>query len=74
MPINAFRFGHTPNSVEKKAPNNLENYKELRECYFARQLSPFLARYSSQAKLDLHRFLTSFQPLMWSVALNCYER
>jgi len=26
MPINAFRFGHMPNSVEKKTPNNLENY------------------------------------------------
>jgi CubicO group peptidase (beta-lactamase class C family) len=25
MPINAFRFGHMPNSVEKKTPNNLEN-------------------------------------------------
>jgi len=26
MPISAFRFGHhTPNSVAKKAPNNLEN-------------------------------------------------
>jgi hypothetical protein len=29
MPISAFRFGHhTPNSVAKKAPNNLENDTE----------------------------------------------
>ena len=28
MPINAFRFGHMPNSVEKKTPNNLENYRQ----------------------------------------------
>jgi hypothetical protein len=28
MPINAFRFGHMPNSVEKKTPNKLENYTE----------------------------------------------
>jgi hypothetical protein len=27
MPINAFRFGHMPNSVEKKMPNNLGNYR-----------------------------------------------
>src|SRR5260221_7530047 len=30
MPISAFRFAHhTPNSVEKKAPNNLETYTQI---------------------------------------------
>jgi hypothetical protein len=33
MPINAFRFGHMPNSVENKAPNNWENYSLDGPCY-----------------------------------------